>query len=79
VAACLGFIEGFGQRVLSEAAAWRAQGYKWAPSYCIPTGVTKGPVVQVVMRYLQANPAQLHLDASDLVYFALGTAFLCAK
>ena len=50
-----------------------------ASSICTPSRVTKGQVFDIVKKYLNDNPAQLHKDADVLVLNALQQAFPCPK
>ncbi len=44
-----------------------------------PGGVTQGQFTDIVKKYLNDNPAQLHRDADVLVLDALTQAFPCPK
>ncbi len=44
-----------------------------------PGGVTQGQYTDIVKKYLNENPAQLHRDADVLVLDALKKAFPCPK
>lgn len=48
-----------------------------ADALCIPEGVTKGQLADVVTRYLADHPAQRHDEAGNLVPEALKRAFPC--
>jgi hypothetical protein len=77
---CLGYADGFISGVTAERSAQQALGRP--PSrqlFCIPNGVTTGQAVQVSLRYLQQHPADLHMDAGDLLYFAFMDAFPCKE
>lgn len=45
--------------------------------YCIPSGVTKGQLQDVVVAYLNDHPAERHELAPVLVHRALSEAFPC--
>ena len=45
--------------------------------YCTAKGVTRRQMQSVVKKYFEANPAQLHLNASTLVINAFIEAFPC--
>jgi hypothetical protein len=45
--------------------------------HCIPLGVKVGQEVMVVIQYLDANPAMLHLDFRLLVLMAFKAAWPC--
>jgi hypothetical protein len=45
--------------------------------FCLPKGVTQGQLQSVGVKYLEENPADLHLTASSLIAHALGRAFPC--
>lgn len=86
---CLGFISG----VMGTLYAWQLQGEiarkgdnsTWsliasgAPYYCPPDGINLGQSQQIVVKWLNEHPEQLHLPASDLVRRALESAFPCPR
>ncbi|WP_422075249.1 Rap1a/Tai family immunity protein [Sulfitobacter geojensis] len=45
--------------------------------FCIPAGVTKRQVADVVVVFLAANPAERNIDGAHLVRVALIRAFPC--
>ena len=46
-------------------------------SFCIPDGVTRGQVTDIVKFWLRENPATRHLRASRLIIDALWDKFPC--
>jgi hypothetical protein len=46
---------------------------------CYPPGATYFQLIQVVGRFLDVHPEQLHLHALDLVLLALHEAFPCKQ
>ncbi|WP_216339522.1 Rap1a/Tai family immunity protein [Roseovarius sp. PS-C2] len=50
---------------------------QFSSTVCLPTGVTYPQMTDVVIAYLQDNPAQRHNFASPLIAIALGEAFPC--
>lgn len=46
---------------------------------CIPTAVLTNQAIRVVVKYLNDNPAQLHLGDTVLIRVALRNAFPCAQ
>ena len=50
-----------------------------AMAICAPSGVTIGQSVSIVRKYLNDNPALLHIDADVLVLNSLQQAFPCPK
>ena len=46
---------------------------------CMPEGVSGGQLRRVVVKYLEANPAELHTNASGMVLNALRLAFPCTE
>ncbi|WP_363117903.1 Rap1a/Tai family immunity protein [Marivita sp. XM-24bin2] len=44
---------------------------------CLPLGVERGQMIDVVIKYLDANPAQRHNPARMLTWLALLEAFPC--
>ncbi len=71
---CLAFIHGTASAV--QGALYLAK----APArFCAPAGVTMGQDRDVVVRWLEKNPAQRHGDAAPLVIAALQDAFPCQK
>jgi len=47
------------------------------PRTCLPQGGTVGQLVRVIIQYLEANPAELHKEASGLAIAAFRKAFPC--
>lgn len=45
------------------------------PKFCLPEGVTRGQLKKIVVKDLNENPADLHLNAGSLVINALYSAF----
>jgi|SRR5450755_2336230 len=70
---CAGYITGVNDGVMGQLAA--------APNaklpYCLPPGVNSKQSAMVVKKYLEDNPAQLHLPASLLTIHALVDSFPC--
>jgi hypothetical protein len=52
-----------------------ATGYK----FCIPVGVTRGQLIDVVLHYLERTPESRHLSAWSLVEDAYAQTFPCRK
>jgi len=50
---------------------------KMSPMFCSPNEVTNGQLAAVVVKYLEANPEELHYAAADIVTNALAQAFPC--
>ncbi len=73
-ATCHGYIEGISQ----ASIAWEQWG-GLDSGICRPDGVTTGQLVRVVLKYLEANPSELHKTSASLVLNALGLAFPCEK
>ncbi|AFY20781.1 Rap1a/Tai family immunity protein [Pseudomonas sp. UW4] len=44
---------------------------------CVPGGVSNGQMVRVLVKYLEANPEKLHINATALTIFATQQAFPC--
>ena len=70
---CIGYIMGVSDMALDYLA--------FAPNakrtYCLPSEVHPDQLVMVVKKYLEDNPAQLHLPAGVLTTHALTAAFPC--
>ena len=47
--------------------------------FCIPTGVQRSQLVEVVKKYLDENPGKLHESGSTLVINALRMSFPCKR
>ena len=67
---CTGFITG----VVDATEGLRSLQSK---PYCVPSEVTLGQLNDVVLRYLQANPANRSLAASASVIAAISDAYGC--
>jgi len=70
---CLGYISGAVQQL---QLLQMLQPKQFA---CIPTGVTNGQIVDVVVKYLRDHPENRQWSASFFVTNALVTAWPCAK
>ena|SRR3979411_1233718 len=46
---------------------------------CLPTGVTRGQIVRVVVQYIDVRPARMHEDFRKLALEALRAAWPCEK
>jgi hypothetical protein len=47
--------------------------------FCFPKGVTQGQTINVVLKYLDDHPEELHEPASILILKAVKTAWPCKK
>ncbi len=65
VAVCLGYVQG-----IADAND---------PLFCFPRGVVVGQLSAIVKKYLNDNPAQLHLSGDMLVTHAFRQSFPCPK
>ena len=70
---CGGYIVG----IVDTIEALQARGKLPATALCVPDGVTKGQLADVVRKYLEENPQRRHADAGRLVPEALNAAFGC--
>jgi hypothetical protein len=72
-----------GEKASNVAAKERLAGYviaivdNYESLLCIPEGTTDDQVIEVVKKYLNEHPEQLHRNASIPVVKALGRAFPC--
>ena len=44
---------------------------------CVPSGVSNGQMVRILVKYLEANPEKLHINATTLTILATQQAFPC--
>lgn len=70
---CGGYIVG----IVDTIESMQSSGLLPKNAMCIPEGVTKGQLADVVTKYLADNPAIRHGDAGNLVPEALNAAFPC--
>jgi hypothetical protein len=68
---CAGYIAGVNDNQASQVASGQA------PTFCLPAGVQIDQLAKVVRKYLEDNPAKLHLPGGILVKSALDQAFPC--
>lgn len=68
---CGGFIMGINDDQASRVASGQA------PTFCLPAGVQIAELAKVARKYLEDNPAKLHLPGVILVKSALNQAFPC--
>lgn len=66
---CIGFILGVVDGVLIDTPP--------DSIICIPDGVSFGQMKDIVLKYMNDNPANLHFPGASLVFYALGEAFPC--
>lgn len=50
---------------------------KSEPLYCLPSEVTTGQMVRIIVKYLKETPENLHLDGTMLIATALRGAYPC--
>jgi hypothetical protein len=60
---CAGFIEGL----------------TYIGTFCVPSGVTSGQVVAVVVKYIEARPERMHEQFGKLAIEALRAAWPCKR
>ena len=63
---CLGYVSG-----VHDALA--------GITICLPSGVTRGQIMDFVTQWLRANPAQRHLTADQTVSIALNAQWPCKR
>jgi hypothetical protein len=70
---CLGYVSG--------VADTDVQFKEFVPqmAFCPPSGITKGQLGEVAIKYLKAHPADLHLPSSALLLSAFKEAYPCAN
>ena len=73
---CLGFVDG-----VAGGIEWTSKFYEEAVKarriVCIPDSVTKGQKIRVVIKALNDDPANLHIEAGVLVFTAFVKNFPC--
>ncbi len=69
---CMGYITGF-----IDGASLIAKGDPSVFHVCIPTAVTKGQLIRVVLKYAEDHPENLHWIAANFVSAALMRSFPC--
>ena len=47
------------------------------PIICVPDGISPRDLTDIVLKYMNDNPANMYFPAGLLVYYALGEAFPC--
>ncbi|WP_156897031.1 Rap1a/Tai family immunity protein [Ferrimonas kyonanensis] len=70
---CLGTINGM--RYMNELYSTRLKQHE--TFFCVPSQVTAGQLVRVVVKYLEENPSQLHIHEGFLISTALATSYPC--
>ena len=68
---CVGYIAGINDNEMAQVATGKRG------LYCLPPGVDMAQMAKVVRKYLEENPAKLHLPGGILVVSALEQAFPC--
>jgi hypothetical protein len=48
-------------------------------TYCIPSGVTPGQLIDIVTKYIEGQPAKRHLSAPLLIETAIKSSFPCRQ
>lgn len=72
-----GYCGGYVTGIVDTIEAMQASGVLPANALCIPEGVTKGQLADVVERFLADRPERRHHEAGSLVPEALAAAFPC--
>jgi hypothetical protein len=73
---CLGFVYGMVQSISLQSKV----SHPTTPLICLPFGGIKvNEGMRVIVKYLQENPANLHLDADVVGFMALKHAFPCKQ
>ncbi len=76
---CLGLIRGhIGAGIFADSIA-KKRGLPSTKLYCIPSSVSAGQTVRVVVKYLNKYPENLHYLDVDLVALALSKAYPCKQ
>lgn len=78
---CAAYVAGVmgGHQATLVATSKSYQEYMASQIVCTPEGVNNGQVVDIVKKYLTANPEKRHQDAGDLVLASIYLAFPCKK
>lgn len=71
-----GFCGGQVHGVVVTVATWRAAASDRA-YICTPPEVSSHQAIRIVVKYLEDNPAQLHMQSVDSIMYALAKAFPC--
>jgi hypothetical protein len=74
-----GYCGGYVTGIVDMLEALSARGVIPKNTLCIPEGVTKGQLADVVKKYLGEHPERRHLDAGGLVPEALTASFPCKR
>jgi len=72
VGLCIGFVEGVKNSLLILGSRDGTP-----PVSCTPPTLTNGQAIRVVLKYLRANPEQLHESKFILTWLAFVTAYPC--
>ena len=70
---CLGYVVG-----IADALTGPSKGYR-GRTFCIPVGSIQNQIEFAVKKWLESNPDKRHLNAPDLVAWALSEAFPCRR
>ena len=68
---CLGYVIG-----IADALTGPSKGYR-GRTFCIPVGSIQNQIEDAVKTWLGSNPDKRHINAPDLVAWALSEAFPC--
>jgi hypothetical protein len=71
---CVGYISGINDLHTSFIASVSCFD---PPKYCVPQQIKPEQLVQVIVRFLNIHPEDLHFQGSDLIIAALKDAFPC--
>ena len=75
---CVGYIRGILDEIWLQQSQPDAIGVKNVKKVCVSEEIDNKQAIKVVLKYLQDNPAQLHLPANYLVRLSIEGAFPCA-
>jgi NAD dependent epimerase/dehydratase family enzyme len=73
VGQCLGYLSG----LTDTANYYHKKKIRNAPNFCLPTEVTLGQEVMIVVKYLESHPEKLQETRFILAMTALKNAFPC--
>lgn len=78
-----GFCAGFITAAIADETMWQAfdrdQGQIHVLNFCFPDNGTNGQALQVLIKYLDEHPEELHKPAIFILHEAFNAAFPCGK
>lgn len=76
---CIGYVIGAADALKPRLSEIRSSTRPTRPQFCMPSGVTQGQLILIVLKYTADHPEQLHRQAVLLIEEALVSMWPCRR